>query len=67
MRSPLGVPVVFGPHGNARTSPHEHHGEGRTPFYYGHEDWDWKTFEAQAPSQYQTIEEYAAKSYNSHL
>ena len=36
-------------------------------FYYGTEDWDWKTFEAQAPSQYETIEEYAAKSYNSHL
>lgn len=36
-------------------------------FYYGHEDWDWKTFEAQAPSEYQTIEEYAAKSYDSHL
>ena len=36
-------------------------------FYYGTEDWDWKTFEAQAPSQYETIEEYAEKSYNSHL
>ena len=36
-------------------------------FYYGTEDWDWKTFQAQAPSQYQTIEEYAEKSYNSHL
>ena len=36
-------------------------------FYYGHEDWDWKTFEAQAPSEYQTIEEYANKSYYSHL
>ena len=36
-------------------------------FYYGTEDWDWKTFEAQAPSEYQTIEEYAEKSYNSHL
>ena len=36
-------------------------------FYYGTEDWDWKAFEAQAPSEYQTIEEYAEKSYNSHL
>ncbi|WP_270295403.1 hypothetical protein [Eggerthella sinensis] len=36
-------------------------------FYYGTEDWDWKTFEAQAPSEYQTIEEYANKSYDSHL
>ena len=36
-------------------------------FYYGTEDWDWKTFDAQAPSEYQTIEEYANKSYDSHL
>ena len=36
-------------------------------FYYGKDDWDWKTFDAQAPSEYQTIEEYAEKSYNSHL
>ena len=36
-------------------------------FYYNNENWDWKTFDAQAPSEYQTIEEYAAKSYNSHL
>lgn len=36
-------------------------------FYYNNENWDWKTFDAQAPSEYETIEEYAAKSYNSHL
>lgn len=36
-------------------------------FYYGKEDWDWETFNAQAPSEYQTIEEYAYKSYDSHL
>lgn len=36
-------------------------------FYYGRDDWDWKTFDAQAPSEYETIEEYAEKSYDSHL
>ena len=36
-------------------------------FYYNREDWNWEKFDAQAPSEYQTIEEYAAKSYNSHL
>lgn len=36
-------------------------------FYYGTENWDWDTFDAQAPSEYQTIEEYAFKSYDSHL
>lgn len=36
-------------------------------FYYGKEDWDWATFDAQAPSEYQTIQEYADKSYGSHL
>ena len=35
--------------------------------YYGTDDWDWDTFAAQAPSEYQTIEEYADKSYYSHL
>ena len=36
-------------------------------FYYGTEDWDWATFDAQAPSEYETIEQYAQKSYDSHL
>ena len=34
-------------------------------FYYGVEGWDWDTFNAQAPSEYQTIDEYAVKSYYS--
>ncbi len=34
-------------------------------FYYGKEDWDWDTFNAQAPSEYQSIEDYALKSYYS--
>lgn len=34
-------------------------------FYYGVEGWDWKTFDAQGPSEYQSIEEYAVKSYYS--
>ncbi|MCD8200325.1 MAG: molybdopterin-dependent oxidoreductase [Coriobacteriaceae bacterium] len=35
--------------------------------YYDTKKWDWATFDAQAPSEYQTIQEYADKSYDSHL
>lgn len=35
--------------------------------YYHTQDWDWKTFDAQAPSEYETIEEYRDKSYYSYL
>lgn len=32
-------------------------------FYYNEEGWDWKHLDEQGPSEYQTIEEYALKSY----
>ncbi|MDR3316436.1 MAG: molybdopterin-dependent oxidoreductase, partial [Coriobacteriales bacterium] len=35
--------------------------------YYGKDDWDWATFDAQAPSAYETIEQYRDKSYYSYL
>lgn len=34
--------------------------------YYDTTDWNWEKFDAQAPSEYQTIQEYADKSYDSH-
>jgi anaerobic selenocysteine-containing dehydrogenase len=34
--------------------------------YYNTNNWDWKTFDAQAPSQYQSIVEYRDKSYYSY-
>jgi anaerobic selenocysteine-containing dehydrogenase len=35
--------------------------------YYGKTDWDWATFDAQAPSEYETIDAYREKSYYSYL
>lgn len=35
--------------------------------YYNTTEWDWETFDAQAPSEYETIEEYRDKSYYSYL